>query len=159
MSARSKARKRAVDILFEADQRGADPLVILQQRREAGDAPTNPYTATLVEGVAAHAGTIDATISGHAQGWTLDRMPAVDRAVLRLAVYELNYGTDVPAAVAVDEAVELVKDLSTDDSASFVNGVLGAVVAAGPPPPPAPPPPPLSAEVPPVGFEPTNPAV
>ncbi len=149
MSARSKARKRAVDILFEADQRGADPLVILEQRREAGEPPTNPYTTELVEGVAAHASTIDATISGHARGWTLERMPAVDRAVLRLAVYELNYGTEVPAAVAVDQAVELVKDLSTGDSASFVNGVLGAVVAAGPPP----------TQVPPVGFEPTNPAV
>jgi transcription antitermination protein NusB len=149
MSARSKARKRAVDILFEADQRRTDPLVILQQRHDAGEPPTNPYTQTLVEGIAANLVGIDATIGTHAQGWTLDRMPAVDRAVLRLAVYELNYGAEVPAAVAVDEAVQLVKDLSTDDSPTFVNGVLGAVVAAGPP----------GTEVPPVGFEPTNPAV
>ena len=148
MSARSKARKRAVDILFEADQRGSEPGAVLEQRRAAGESPTNPYTVTLVEGVSAHRAAIDATISNHAVGWTLPRMPAVDRAVLRLAVFEVNYQPDVPTSVAVDEAVRLVKELSTDDSPSFVNGVLGAVVAAGPPP-----------EVPPVGFEPTNPAV
>jgi N utilization substance protein B len=151
MSARSKARKRAVDILFEADQRGRDPLDVLQQRGEAGDGPTNPYTVTLVEGVCAHQDAIDAVISRHAVGWTLARMPAVDRAVLRLAVFELNYEPDLPAAVAVDQAVQLVKDLSTDDSPTFVNGLLGAVVAEGSPA--------GSDDVPPVGFEPTNPAV
>jgi transcription antitermination protein NusB len=129
MSARSKARKRAVDILFEADQRGSDPLEVLARRRADGDEPANPYTVELVEGVAGHQPEIDALISAHAQGWTLDRMPAVDRAVLRLGTYEVRYGADVPTAVAIDEAVQLAKDLSTDDSPAFVNGVLGAVVA------------------------------
>ena len=161
MSARSKARKRAVDLLFEADQRGIDPLDVLEQRRASGDVPSNPYTVTLVEGVTAHRAAIDTTIREHAVGWSLERMPAVDRAVLRLSVYELNYETDVPGPVAVAEAVQLVKHLSTDDSPGFVNGVLGAVLAAGPP---AEQPAPdetasVADDVPPVGFEPTNPAV
>jgi transcription antitermination protein NusB len=148
MAARSKARKRAVDILFEADQRGSDPLEVLAGRRADGDEPANPYTVELVEGVAAHQGEIDAAIRAHAQGWSLERMPAVDRAVLRLGVYEVHFSADVPTAVAIDEAVQLAKDLSTDDSPAFVNGVLGAVVADARGP-----------QVPPVGFEPTNPAV
>jgi N utilization substance protein B len=129
MAARSKARKRAVDILFEADQRAIDPVEVLARRRDDGDEPTNPYTVVLVEGVAGHQSEIDAAISEHAQGWSLPRMPAVDRAVLRLAVYEVRFGTDVPTAVAIDEAVRLAKELSTDDSPAFVNGVLGAIAA------------------------------
>jgi transcription antitermination protein NusB len=129
MGARSKARKRAVDLLFEADARGADPVALLAERVGSPDVPPiNDYTVTLVEGVTAHRDEIDRLISEHAEGWTLSRMPAVDRAVLRLGLYELLW-SDVPAAVAIDEAVELAKALSTEDSPRFVNGVLGRVGA------------------------------
>lgn len=127
MGARSKARKRAVDILFEADLRGLDPVVLLDERVGAPEVPpVNPYTVELVQGVLAHRDRIDGLIAEHAQGWTLGRMPAVDRAVLRLGLFELLWA-DVPDAVAIDEAVELAKTLSTDDSPRFVNGVLGTV--------------------------------
>jgi transcription antitermination protein NusB len=127
MGARSKARKRAVDLLFEAEARGLDPVALLSERVGSPDAPpVNDYTVALVEGVAAHREEIDRLISEHAEGWTLPRMPAVDRAVLRLGLFELLW-SDVPPAVAIDEAVELAKTLSTDDSPRFVNGVLGRV--------------------------------
>ena len=129
MGARSKARKRAVDLLFEADARGVDAVTLLSERVGSPDVPPiNDYTATLVEGVTAHREEIDRLITEYAEGWTLPRMPAVDRAVLRLGLYEL-FWSDVPAAVAIDEAVELAKTLSTDDSPRFVNGVLGRVIS------------------------------
>lgn len=128
MSARSKARKRALDVLFAADLRGDSALEALDSAIADGDGPTNDYTATLVRGVVAEQERIDELLTEHAQGWTLDRMPGVDRNVLRLGVYELLYVDDVPDAVAVSEAVALVRDLSTDDSPTFVNGVLGAVL-------------------------------
>jgi N utilization substance protein B len=128
MGARSKARKRAVDILFEADLRGADPVTMLAERVGSTDVPpVNDYTVVLVEGVTAHRSRIDDLISEHAEGWTLQRMPAVDRAVLRIGLYELLWANDVPDAVAIDEAIELAKGLSTDDSPRFVNGVLGRI--------------------------------
>ncbi|HWO62718.1 MAG TPA: transcription antitermination factor NusB [Umezawaea sp.] len=128
MGARSKARKRAVDILFEADLRGEDPVTLVAGRVGSADVPpVNDYTVTLVEGVKAHQARIDDLISEHAEGWTLQRMPAVDRAVLRIGLYELLWATDVPDAVAIDEAIELAKGLSTDDSPRFVNGVLGRI--------------------------------
>jgi transcription antitermination protein NusB len=128
VGARSKARKRAVDILFEADLRGEDPVTLLAGRVGSADVPpVNDYTVTLVEGVKAHQSRIDDLISEHAEGWTLQRMPAVDRAVLRIGLYELLWATDVPDAVAIDEAIELAKGLSTDDSPRFVNGVLGRI--------------------------------
>ncbi|WP_367137705.1 transcription antitermination factor NusB [Saccharothrix sp. HUAS TT1] len=128
MGARSKARKRAVDVLYEADLRGVDPVTLLADRVGSTDVPpVNDYTITLVEGVTAHRARIDDLISEHAEGWTLQRMPAVDRAVLRLGLYELLWAGDVPDAVAIDEAVELAKGLSTDDSPRFVNGVLGRI--------------------------------
>ena len=128
MGARSKARKRAVDILFEADLRGEDPVTLIAGRIGSADVPpVNDYTVTLVEGVKAHQARIDDLISEHAEGWTLQRMPAVDRAVLRIGLYELLWATDVPDAVAIDEAIELAKGLSTDDSPRFVNGVLGRI--------------------------------
>ncbi|MFD9737525.1 transcription antitermination factor NusB [Umezawaea sp. NPDC059074] len=128
MGARSKARKRAVDILFEADLRGEDPVTLVAGRVGSADVPpVNDYTVTLVEGVTAHQARIDDLISEHAEGWTLQRMPAVDRAVLRIGLYELLWATDVPDAVAIDEAIELAKGLSTDDSPRFVNGVLGRI--------------------------------
>ena len=128
MSARSKARKRAVDILFEADLRGVDPVALLTDRAGSPDVPpVNDYTVALVEGVHAHRSRIDELLAEHSEGWTLERMPAVDRAVLRLGLYELLWAVDVPDAVAIDEAVELAKSLSTDDSPRFVNGVLGRI--------------------------------
>ena len=131
MAARSKARKRAVDVLFEADQRGLDPVTVLADRLAQADPPLNEYTITLVEGVLARRERIDELISTYAQGWTLERMPAVDRAVLRLGAWEILY-SDVPDAVAVDEAVELSRSLSTDESPAFVNGLLGRLLQLKP---------------------------
>jgi len=126
MSARSKARKRAVDVLYAAALRDADPLILYAERIEVAEHPApNDYATSLLEGVVAHRERIDELLTEHAEGWTLDRMPFVDVAVLRLGVYELLWATDVPDAVAVDEAVQLAKSLSTDDSPRFVNGVLG----------------------------------
>jgi len=128
MSARSKARKRALDALYAADLRGEDAVEALDRAVAAGEGPTNPYTGALVRGVTEHRTRIDEVLRTYAQGWTLERMPAVDRNVLRLGVYEILWVDDVPDAVAVTEAINLVRDLSTDDSPSFVNGVLGTVV-------------------------------
>lgn len=128
MSARSKARKRALDALYAADLRGEDAVEALDRAVAAGEGPTNAYTGALVRGVTEHRTRIDEVLRTYAQGWTLERMPAVDRNVLRLGVYEILWVDDVPDAVAVTEAINLVRDLSTDDSPSFVNGVLGTVV-------------------------------
>jgi transcription antitermination protein NusB len=126
MGARSKARKRAVDVLYAAALRDADPLTLHAERNEATEQPApNDYATTLLEGVVAHRERIDELLTEHAEGWTLDRMPFVDVAILRLGVYELLWATDVPDPVAVDEAVQLASSLSTDDSPRFVNGVLG----------------------------------
>ena len=130
--ARSKARKRALDLLFAADLRRESAGETLDRSIEEGAAPTNPYTETLVRGVVEHQARIDEVLSTYAQGWTLDRMPAVDRNVLRIGVYEMLYLDDVPDAVAVTEAMALVRDLSTDESPSFVNGVLGAILKSKP---------------------------
>ncbi|HEU5472821.1 MAG TPA: transcription antitermination factor NusB [Actinophytocola sp.] len=128
MGARSKARKRAVDVLYAAQLRGADPVALLGERTAEPDAPPiNDYTVSLVEGVAAHRDRIDELLTEHSEGWTLSRMPAVDLAVLRLGLYELLWVSDVPDPVAIDEAVALAKSLSTDDSPRFVNGVLGRI--------------------------------
>lgn len=126
MSARSKARKRALDLLFAAEARGVAATELLAEQVNDGEL-NNPYTATLVEGVVARQEQIDELIGRYAQGWTLDRMPAVDRNVLRLGVWELLFAEDVPEHVALSEAVELVRELSTDESPSYVNGVLGAI--------------------------------
>jgi N utilization substance protein B len=130
-SSRSKARKRALDILFEAELRGADPIATLEERAAAADPPVREYTMQLVRGVVAHASEIDARISAClAPGWSLPRIPRVDRNVLRIAVFEIDDG-GVPDAVAVSEAVQLVSELSTEDSPAFVNGVLRAVATSG----------------------------
>ncbi|MEU0496459.1 transcription antitermination factor NusB [Mycobacterium sp. NPDC006124] len=134
---RHQARKRAVDLLFEAEARGLTASEIAEGRATMaeGDAEMstlNPYTVTVANGVTEHAAHVDDLISAHLQGWTLDRLPAVDRAVLRVAVWELLYADDVPEPVAVDEAVELAKSLSTDESPAFVNGVLGQVMLVTP---------------------------
>ena len=127
MSARSKARKRALDVLFEAEQRDVDVRSVFLRVATDATSPLNPYTEELVNGVTAHRDRIDELIATYAEGWSLDRMPAVDRNLLRIAVYELLYESDVPSQVAIDEAVTLAKDLSTDDSPSFINGVLGRI--------------------------------
>jgi transcription antitermination protein NusB len=134
---RHHARKRAVDLLFEAEARGLTAAEVAEQRAALAEAkpeidPLNPYTVTVARGVTEHAAHIDDLISAHLQGWTLPRLPAVDRAVLRVAVWELLHAEDVPEPVAVDEAVELAKELSTDDSPGFVNGVLGQVMLVTP---------------------------
>ena len=126
MSARSKARKRALDVLYASEMRGRSTVDALQERTEAG--PVNDYTVQLVQGVTEHRTRLDEVISTYAQGWTLARMPAVDRNVLRMATFEVLFVDDVPDAVAVSEALHLVRDLSTDESPAFVNGVLGNIV-------------------------------
>ena len=138
MAARSKARKRAVDVLYEADVRGADPEQLLAERLAQADPPVPDYAVELVEGVTGNLGLIDEVLGEHSEGWSVERMPPVDRAVLRLALYELILREDVPDAVAIDEAVELAKSLSTDESPRFINGVLGRVLRERPPPVPAP---------------------
>ena len=127
MPARSKARKRALDILFEAELRGLPTLELLTERQSLGDQPVPGYAAELVRGVAAHQAEIDGLISSNAVDWTLERMPAVDRNVLRLGVYELVWAQDVPDGVAISEAVLLAQDLSTDASPAFVNGLLARI--------------------------------
>lgn len=130
MAARHKARKRALDVLFQADVRDVDPLTVLaesdQRRTDDGDAPLNPYVAELVEGVVSHRDRIDELLSTYSLGWTLERMPGVDRAILRLGTYEILWG-DIPEGVALDEATSLARELSTDDSPGFVNGLLARI--------------------------------
>jgi N utilization substance protein B len=128
MSARSKARKRALDVLFASDVRGESGGEALDRAIADAEGPTNEYTSTLVRGVIENQARIDHLLSSYAQGWTLERMPAVDRNVLRMGVYEVLYVDDVPDAVAVSEALALVRDLSTDESPGFVNGILGNIV-------------------------------
>jgi len=128
MSARSKARKRALDHLYACELRGDDPIRTLDQRIEEGDAPTNDYTTSLIRGVVEHQARIDELLTSYSQGWNLARMPAIDRNVLRIGAFELLYADDVPDGVAVSEAMALVRDLSTDDSPVFVNGILGALM-------------------------------
>jgi transcription antitermination protein NusB len=132
MAARSKARKRALDILFEAEVRGEPVLELLAERTAAADPPVSDYAAQLVRGVQAHSEQIDALLGAHAQGWTLDRMPGVDRNILRIGAYELLWCADVPDAVAISEAVALAGELSTDDSSSFVNGLLSRLLELKP---------------------------
>jgi transcription antitermination protein NusB len=130
--ARSKARKRALDILFEAELRGAPVLDLLAERITLGSPPVPAYAADLVRGVIVHMARIDELIAAYAEGWTLDRMPAVDRNVLRIGVYELLWADDVPDAVAINEAVLLAQDLSTDASPAFVNGLLARIAELKP---------------------------
>ncbi len=132
MSARTKARKRAVDVLFEADQRRRDPVALLADRIAQSDPPVNEYTITLVEGVVERRARLDELISTYSQGWTIERMPAVDRALLRLGTWEILFNDEVPDAVAVSEAVSLATSLSTDDSPSFVNGMLSRIIELKP---------------------------
>ncbi|HEY9357267.1 MAG TPA: transcription antitermination factor NusB [Arthrobacter sp.] len=125
MSARGKARNRALDVLFEAEQRSVSAFDVLRARREKTDQIVNPYTLEIVEGVVSQQTAIDEFLETYSQGWTLERMPSVDRIILRIGTWELLYNDDVPDGVAVSEAVALAKVLSTDESPSFINGLLG----------------------------------
>ncbi|MEL5990015.1 transcription antitermination factor NusB [Microbacterium phosphatis] len=132
MSARTKARKRALDILFSADVRGDDLAVALAaEAKRASSEPARQaswlYAREIVDGVIDAASEIDEQISTHSRDWKIDRMPAVDRALLRIATWEILYNDAVPTAVAIDEAVELAKEFSTDDSGAFVHGVLARI--------------------------------
>lgn len=134
---RHQARKRAVDLLFEAEVRGISAAEVVDTRAALAEAKPDiarlhPYTAAVARGVSEHAAHIDELITAHLRGWTLDRLPAVDRAILRVSVWELLHAADVPEPVVVDEAVQLAKELSTDDSPGFVNGVLGQVMLVTP---------------------------
>jgi transcription antitermination protein NusB len=128
MAARSKARKRALDVLFECEVRGLPLGETLDERVVAAEPPVNDYTVMLIRGVSEHQARIDELLAEYSQGWSLERMPAVDRNTLRLGAYEILYVDDVPDAVAVSEAMALVRDLSTDESPAFVNGILGNIV-------------------------------
>ncbi|MFW0790483.1 transcription antitermination factor NusB [Gordonia sp. CPCC 205333] len=134
---RHKARKRAVDLLFEAEAKNVSPSTLIIERRELvrddeSVGTVHDYTATVIEGIAGDYPQIDAVVSSHLKEWTLERLPAVDRAILRLATWELFNADDVDPVVIVDEAVELAKELSTDDSPAFVNGVLGKIAELAP---------------------------
>ncbi|KHL04158.1 transcription antitermination factor NusB [Sinomonas humi] len=132
MSARGKARSRALDILFEAEQRSVAPSEVIQRRRERTDQQINPYTEEIVSGVVEKQGQIDEILRTYAQGWTLERMPAVDRVILRIGTWELLFNDEVPDGVAVSEAVALARTMSTDDSPAFVNGLLGRLQSLKP---------------------------
>lgn len=127
MSARTKARKRALDVLYESDVRNLPFADVLAAAEQRAPTPLNPHTRTIVEGVTAHRQRIDDLLSTYSTGWTLDRMPAVDRNILRIGVWEILW-SDVPDAVAISEAVQLASDLSTDESSGFVNGVLARLL-------------------------------
>ena len=125
MGARTKARERALDVLYQADLRGVAPLVAMTELEDRSDGPVNPYTRVIVEGVSTHRTRIDDLLSTYSEQWPVGRMPAVDRNLLRIGAWEVLWANDVPTGVAISEAVELSKDLSTDESPSFINGVLG----------------------------------
>ncbi|MEU4192203.1 transcription antitermination factor NusB [Kribbella sp. NPDC026611] len=132
MSARSKARKRALDVLFESEVRGLPVGGTLADRVADNDPPVNEFTVALVEGVAKHIEQIDDLLETHSVGWSLDRMPAVDRNILRIGSYELLFDDQVPDVVAVSEAVAMARDLSTDESPAFVNGLLARLLQLKP---------------------------
>jgi N utilization substance protein B len=132
VAARTKARKRALDVLFESEMQGLAPGATLARRIAAASPPLSEYAIALVEGVVAHRERIDELLSTYAVGWTLERMPAVDRNLLRIGTYEVLYRDDVPDAVAISEAVSLAHELSTDDSPAFVNGLLSRIVELKP---------------------------
>lgn len=133
MSARSKARKQSLDLLYEADIRGTIALEILESRdiEEVGpDArPIREYTKELISGISEHSRKIDELISTYAQGWDMDRLPAVDRNILRLGIFELLWGKELTDSIIIDEALTLAKDLSTEESAGYIHGVLGRIAS------------------------------
>ena len=133
MSARSKARKQALDLLYETDIRGTDLVKTLEERDIPADGPDarpiREYTRELVNGVSTNRRKIDELITTYAQGWDMDRLPAVDRNILRLGIYEILWSNSVPTSVAIDEALDLAKELCSDDSSKYIHGVLGRIAS------------------------------
>lgn len=133
MSARSKARKQALDLLYETDIRGTnlvDTLIARDIPADGPDArPIREYTRELVNGVSDNRRKIDELITTYAQGWDMDRLPAVDRNILRLGIYEILWSKSVPTSVAIDEALDLAKELSSDESSKYIHGVLGRIAS------------------------------
>jgi N utilization substance protein B len=131
VSARSKARKQALDLLYEADIRGSSALELLQSRDVIEDGPDarpiREFTKDLISGISTNSRKIDELITTYAQGWEMDRLPAVDRNILRLAIYEIVWSADLADGIAIDEALTLAKELSTDESAGYIHGVLGKI--------------------------------
>lgn len=127
MSARSKARKRALDFLYEADIKKVSASALFASRG-AKELSQEPYVAVLLQGVSDHLVKIDELIVTYAQGWDMDRMPAIDRNILRIAIFEILWAADIDLQVACDQAVELAKSISTDESSSYINGVLGRII-------------------------------
>jgi N utilization substance protein B len=131
VSARSKARKQALDLLYEADIRGSSALELLQSRDVIEDGPDarpiRGFTKELISGISTNSRKIDELITTYAQGWDMDRLPAVDRNILRLAIYEIVWSADLADGIAIDEALTLAKELSTDESAGYIHGVLGKI--------------------------------
>lgn len=128
MTSRRRARREAIEIVFAADIKGIDPAATVE---EATQTKLDPYALEIVTGVATNRTAIDAVLGAAAKDWTVERMPAVDRAILRVAVWELRFGTDAPVASVIDEAVQAAKELSTEDSGRFVNGILGTIAREG----------------------------
>ncbi len=131
MSARRKARKRALDFLYEADIRSASPLELLGSR-DASELSQSEYVVELLTGVESNKSKIDELITTYAQGWDMDRMPAIDRNILRIALFEILFKSDLDDQVAASEAVEIAGELSTDDSAQYINGILGRIIILKP---------------------------
>jgi N utilization substance protein B len=131
VSARRKARKRALDFLYEADIRGATALDLLAAR-PAEELSQGDYVQELLVGVSEHLVKIDELITTYAQGWDMDRMPAIDRNILRIALFEILWLSQLDDDIAVSEAIEIATELSTDDSAKYINGVLGRIVILKP---------------------------
>lgn len=133
MSARSKARKQALDLLYETDIRGTNLIDTLNERDVPADGPDSrpirEYTRELVNGVFENRRKIDELITTYAQGWDMDRLPAVDRNILRLGIYEILWATNVPTSVAIDESLDLAKELASDDSSKYIHGVLGRIAS------------------------------
>jgi N utilization substance protein B len=131
VSARRKARKRALDFLYEADIRSASPLELLGSR-DASELSQSEYVVELLTGVELNKSKIDELITTYAQGWDMDRMPAIDRNILRIALFEILFKSDLDDQVAASEAVEIAGELSTDDSAQYINGILGRIIILKP---------------------------
>jgi len=133
VSARSKARKQALDLLYETDIRGTNLVETLISRDIASEGPDarpiRDYTKELVNGVSDNRRKIDELITTYAQGWDMDRLPAVDRNILRLGIYEILWSKDVPTSVAIDESLILAKELSSDESSKYIHGVLGRIAS------------------------------
>ena len=125
IGARGRARRRALEILFEAEHRNTPPLEALQRRRDYTEQTINPYTTSIVDGVITHQEQIDELLAQYAHGWTMERMLPMDKSILRLGAWELLFNEDMPDGVAVNEAVNMAREYSNDDSPTYINGVLG----------------------------------